>query len=86
VQALFDLRRVTGGDRVPALDWLSTGLATAPPGDGGDLTITAMRVRDLLLEIAVPLGSGQPDFATESEDSTRAAAQFATGTAQVVGQ
>jgi hypothetical protein len=85
VRALFDLRNLTGGDGLGALDWLSTGLATAPPGDGGDLTAAAMRMRDLLMAVLVRLDGGQPpDSSQESEESARAADRFSGGIVQVV--
>ncbi len=81
-ESLLDLRAVTGGDQLGILDWLSTGLATAPPGDPGDITTAAMRIRDLLLDTAFVLEEEQPDDpSTPDPDAVADAA--VTGTIQV---
>jgi hypothetical protein len=85
VKSLLDLYALTGGDAVAVLDWLSTGLATAPPGDDGDPAAAAMRVRDLLLEVLVGLDQGQPDRLEESDEALRAAETFIDGVIQVAG-
>lgn len=83
VRSLLDLRTLTDGEGIGILDWLSTGLATAPPGDPGDITTSAMRIRDLLMEALIEFGDGQPDGLTDSEASSRAAIAFAEGAIEV---
>lgn len=86
VRSLLDLRTLTDGEGLGILDWLSTGLATAPPGDPGDITTSAMRIRDLLMEALIEFGDGQPDGLTDSEASLRAAIAFAEGAIEVRAQ
>jgi hypothetical protein len=80
---LLQLRALSGAADVPILDWLSNGLVCAPPGEQGDPTVAALRIRDLLLDALVGPGEGQPDFTGESQEADRIAEQFATGAIEV---
>lgn len=82
-QSLLELRSASGGDAVPVLDWLSTGLSCAPRGESGDLTVAALRVRDILLEGLLGLINEQRVLSAESEVELSAAELFAEGAIEV---
>lgn len=81
VSALLDLQDLTGSREVPVVAWLSNGLSCAAPGAAGDPAVAAMRIRDLLLDAVAGDHAEEPHNWDEAEQQ---AADFATGTIQVV--
>lgn len=78
---LTELQSVTGGGGIGALDWLTTGLRCAPPGEAGDPTAATLALRDLLLDGLQSLGDGQA--AIDASQAEQAASDFALGTVEV---
>lgn len=82
VESLLELKELTGGDGVDVLDWISTGLGTAPPGDPGDPTAVALRLRDLLVETDAEADEDPAD-PDDAEEASRAAEEFGEGMIEV---